>query len=316
MPKLSVVIPCYFNEENIPVTGAALVASEALFPAGVTFEYVFVDDGSQDGTVAALHRLRQQYPDKVSIVELAGNVGSYNAIAAGWQYATGDCMAVLTADLQNPPELLATMYQYWQQGIKVVIASRQDRPERGLARATAELFHYLMRRFALPNVPQGGFDFLLIDRAVAQEVLALQERNSNIFYLVLWLGYPYINLPYTRLARSIGKSRWTLSKRVKLFVDSFVSFSFLPIRLISVAGLLLGGGAFCYGLYVIGMRLLGLHEPEGWSSLMVVLLFVSAFQMLALGIIGEYVWRGLDAARSRPLYVVKQAHAPAAFPGT
>jgi dolichol-phosphate mannosyltransferase len=310
MPKLSVIIPCYYNEANIPVTGAELIATETLFPPEVSFEYVFVDDGSGDGTVPALYQLRQQYPDRVCIVELAGNVGSYNAVVAGIEYASGDCLAVLTADLQNPPSLLAEMYKYWQQGIRLVIGNRQDRPETGLHRLLATTFHWLMQRFALSNVPAGGFDFVLFDRQVASEVLKMRERNSNIFYLMLWLGYPYVNLPYIRRPRVLGHSRWTLAKRIKLFVDSFVSFSFLPIRLISITGMLLGTLALLYGTYIIVLRLFGSLEPAGWSSLMVVLLFVSAFQMLALGIIGEYVWRGLDAARNRPLYVVKDAVLP------
>ncbi|QJX47548.1 glycosyltransferase family 2 protein [Hymenobacter taeanensis] len=306
MPKLSVIIPCYYNEANIPTLEAELVADKSLLPQEVNVEYIFVDDGSGDGTVATLHALRRRYPRQVSVVELAGNVGAYNAVVAGIEYATGDCLAVLAADLQDPPALLADMYGYWKKGIRLVIGSRQDRPETGLPRVLATTFHWLMRRFALRNVPAGGFDFVLFDRQIATEVLRMRERNSNIFYLMLWLGYPYVNLPYVRRPRQLGQSRWTLAKRVKLFIDSFVSFSFLPIRLISVAGLLLGTLALLYGTYIIALRLLGSQEPAGWSSLMVVVLFVSAFQMLALGVIGEYVWRGLDAARNRPLYVVKE----------
>ncbi|TGE07937.1 glycosyltransferase family 2 protein [Hymenobacter fodinae] len=310
MPKLSVIIPCYHNEANIPLLDTELVANKSLFPPDVDVEYVFVDDGSEDGTLAALHDLRKQYPRQVCVVELAGNVGAYNAVVAGMEYATGDCLAVLAADLQDPPALLVDMYGYWKQGIRLVIGSRQDRPETGLSRLLSTSFHWLMRRFALRNVPAGGFDFVLFDRQVATEVLQMRERNSNIFYLMLWLGYPYVNIPYVRRPRRLGHSRWTLAKRIKLFVDSFVSFSFLPIRLISVVGMVLGTLALLYGAYIILMRLLGSPEPSGWSSLMVVLLVVSAFQMLALGIIGEYVWRGLDAARNRPLYVVKEVTEP------
>ncbi|TGD83002.1 glycosyltransferase family 2 protein [Hymenobacter wooponensis] len=310
MPKISLIIPCYFNESNIPVTGAELIANEARFPAEVNFEYVFIDDSSGDKTVEALHHLRSLYPDRVCVVELAGNVGAHNAVVAGLEHATGDCIAVLAADLQDPLSLLVEMYGYWRQGIRLVIGNRQDRPETGVQRFLAATFHWLMKRFALPNIPSGGFDFALFDRQVAVEVLKMQERNSNIFYLMLWLGYPYVSIPYVRRPRQLGHSRWTLAKRIKLFVDSFVSFSFLPIRLISTAGMLLGTLALLYGTYIIILRLLGSSEPTGWSSLMVVLLFVSAFQMLALGIIGEYVWRGLDAARNRPLYVVKEVAEP------
>ena len=305
MPKLSVIIPCYYNEGNIPVTAQALVANEVNFPAEVTFEYIFVNDGSGDDTLGALRRAQGLYPGRIRIVDLAGNVGSYNAIVAGMAYATGDCLSIITADLQDPPELMVEMYSYWQQGIKLVIGNRQDREESGPAVAMARLFHWLMKNFALSNIPDGGFDYVFFDRQVATEVLKLHERNSNVFYLMVWLGFAYVNIPYTRRKREIGKSRWTLSKKIKLLVDSLLAFSFVPIRAISVLGLGLGLVALIYGFYVIALKVTHPDEPAGWTTLMVVMLFVSAFQMIALGVIGEYVWRGLDAARQRPLYVVR-----------
>ena len=308
MPKLSVIIPCYYNEGNIPVTAQALIENEAGFPADVTFEYVMVDDGSGDNTMRELLRFRNQYPDKVQVVELVSNVGSYNAIAAGMAHATGDCMAIITADMQDPPELMVQMYEYWLKGFKLVIGNRQDREETGMQKWFAQLFHKIMKKVALSNIPDGGFDFVFFDRQVCDEVVRLKERNSNIFYLMVWLGFTYVNIPYVRRKREIGKSRWTIQKKIKLFIDSILSFSFFPIRLISILGMMLGGIAMVYGLYILVMKALGHINAAGWTTLMVVVLFVSAFQMVALGIIGEYVWRGLDAARQRPLYVVKNVH--------
>lgn len=306
MPKLSIIIPCYFNEENIPVTARELVANETNFPPEVSFEYVFVNDGSGDDTLGALRRAQVQYPGRIRVVDLAGNVGSYNAIVAGIAYASGDCLSVITADLQDPPELMVEMYSHWQAGFKLVIGNRQDREEKGLSQWLAKVFHWLMKHLALRNIPDGGFDFVFFDRQVATEVLKMHERNSNVFYLMVWLGFAYVNIPYTRRKRQIGKSRWTLSKKTKLLIDSLLAFSFVPVRAISVVGLGLGLVALLYGLYIIGLRLASPNEPAGWTTLMVVLLFVSAFQMVALGVIGEYVWRGLDAARKRPLYVVSE----------
>ena len=305
MPKLSVIIPCYYNEENIPVTTRELVANEANFPPEVTFEYVFVNDGSGDGTLGALRRAQDLYSDRIRIVDLAGNVGSYNAIVAGMAHAKGDCLAVITADMQDPPELMVQMYAHWQKGSKLVIGNRRDREETGLSATLAKTFHWLMKHLALSNIPDGGFDFVFFDRQVADEVLKLHERNSNVFYLMVWLGFAYVNIPYTRRKREIGKSRWTLSKKIKLLVDSLLAFSFVPIRAISVLGFGLGAIALIYGLYVIALKISHPAEPAGWTTLMVVVLFVSAFQMIALGVIGEYVWRGLDASRKRPLYVVQ-----------
>ena len=308
MPKLSVIIPCYYNEDNIPVTSRELIANEALFPADLSFEYVLVDDGSGDKTMDALLAFRAAYPDKVRVVQLAGNVGSYNAIVAGIEQATGDCMAIITADMQDPPELMVQMYEYWQKGIKLVIGNRQDREETGLQQLFAKAFHALMKKIALANIPDGGFDFVFFDRQVGEQVLQMKERNSNLFYLMVWLGYTYVNVPYVRRKREIGKSRWTIKKKIKLFIDSILAFSFFPIRAISVMGLLLGGVALLYGVYILVEKAIGRIDVAGWSALMVVVLFVSAFQMIALGVIGEYVWRGLDAARSRPLYVVKNIY--------
>ena len=306
MPKLSIIIPCYYNEANIPVTVRELVANEALFPAEVGFEYVCVNDGSGDDTLGALRRAQAEYPGRIRIVDLAGNVGSYNAIVAGMAHATGDCLAVITADLQDPPELLPQMYAHWQQGFKLVIGNRQNREESGVNVLLARLFHWLMRKLALQNIPSGGFDFVFFDRLVATEVLKLHERNTNVFYLMVWLGFAYVNIPYTRRRREVGRSRWTFSKKIKLFIDSLMAFSFVPIRAISGLGLVLGAIALLYGLYVILLKITHPNEPAGWTTLMVVMLIVSAFQMIALGVIGEYVWRGLDAARQRPLYVVKE----------
>ncbi|WP_216689972.1 glycosyltransferase family 2 protein [Hymenobacter siberiensis] len=308
MSKLSVIVPCYFNEDNIPVTVQELVANEANFPADVSFEYVLVNDGSGDDTIGALQRAQAAYPGKIRIVDLAANVGSYNAIVAGMAHATGDCQAVITADMQDPPELMVQMYAYWQKGFKLVIGNRQDREETGPSRWFAQLFHWLMKHLALKNIPDGGFDFVFFDRQVSQQVVAMQERNSNVFYLMVWLGFPYVNIPYVRRKREIGKSRWTLSKKIKLLIDSLLAFSFVPVRAISVVGLALGLVALIYGFYIIALRFVSPSEPQGWTTLMVVVLFVSAFQMVALGVIGEYVWRGLDAARQRPLYVVKEVY--------
>ena len=139
---------------------------------------------------------------------------------------------------------------------------------------------------------------------VREEVLKMKEKNTNSLFLMIWMGFDFVSIPYTREERKIGKSRWTLKKKLKLFVDSFVSFSFFPIRAITSLGFLLGVSAFLYGIFVILARMSGLISAEGWSSLMLVLLFVSSFQMISMGILGEYLWRTLDASRNRPNYLV------------
>ncbi len=306
MALISIIIPCYFNEENIPVTFARLQAIENKLPAGTRVEYLFVDDGSADKTLMALQSLQKTYPDKIVVIKLAGNVGSYNAILAGMRLAEGDCCTVISADLQDPPELIPQMFDYWQQGLKLVMANRQRRKEGLVKRILAQTFHGLIRQFALKNIPPGGFDFVLFDRTLCEEVVNMNEKNTNTLFLLPWMGYPYVSIPYVRQEREIGKSRWTTSKKVKLFIDSFIAFSFFPIRLISFSGLFLGVLAIGYALYILIARMMGLIDVEGWSALMMVILFVSSFQMIALGILGEYLWRTLDAVRKRPNYIVDQ----------
>ncbi|MCS7075980.1 MAG: glycosyltransferase family 2 protein [Bacteroidia bacterium] len=305
MAKISIIIPCYFNEENIPVTTEVLVENELRFPQGTQIEYVLVDDGSKDGTWQTLQDFRAKYPQKdIKIIKLAGNVGSHNAILAGMHFATGDCNVFIAADLQDPPELIPQMFEYWQKGIRLVIANRTDREDSFFQKVFANTYHYLMRKLALKNVPRGGFDLILFDRAIKDEIIKMNEKNTNILYLMTWLNYEYVNIPYVRKKREIGKSRWTLKKKIKLFIDSFVSFSFFPIRLISVTGLILGFIALLYGLFLLIAKLAGKIDLTGWTSLMLVLLFVSSFQMVSLGILGEYIWRTLDATRNRPNFVI------------
>lgn len=311
MTKFSIIIPCYYNEENIPDTTQALIANEKLFPAGeLDFEYVMVDDGSKDNTFLELEKFRNQYPEKVKIVKLATNVGSYNALVAGMATATGDCNVIITADLQDPPELMVKMYEYWKKGLKLVIANRDEREESFAKKAFANTFHWLMKNLAIKNLPDGGFDYVCFDKMVREQVVAIQEKNTNCLLLMLWLGFEFVCIPYTRRERKKGVSRWTLQKKIKLFIDSFVSFSFFPIRSLSIFGLVLGFVALTYGVLIVLFRIFGLVDLSGWSSMMVVLLFVSSFQMIGLGILGEYIWRTLDASRNRPIYVIEKILAP------
>jgi dolichol-phosphate mannosyltransferase len=306
MPKLSIIIPCYFNGENIPITKQRLVENESLFETDVTFEYVMVDDGSKDNTVEELINFKNEHPGKVKIIKLAGNVGSYNAILAGMNYATGDCCVVIAADLQDPPELMVKMYAHWKNGIKLVVGNRADRAESFFQKAFSNTYHKLIQKFALKNIPNGGFDYVFFDKKLKDEVVKINEKNTNTLYLLAWLNYDMVCIPYSRTKRDIGKSRWTLKKKIKLFIDSFISFSYAPLKFISITGITLGIIAFFYSLVIIGLKFAGSAEPSGWSSLMVVILFVSSFQMIGLGIIGEYVWRNLEATRQRPIYVVDE----------
>jgi dolichol-phosphate mannosyltransferase len=308
MPKISIIIPCYFNELNIAKTGLELINNELLFPADTQFEYVMVDDGSKDNTLKELLKFKELYTDKVKVIKLSGNFGSYNAIVAGMQHATGDCNVVIAADLQDPITLMPRMFEHWQNGVKLVIGSRKDRNDPIITKTLASAAQKLIRLFALKNLPKGGFDYVLFDRQLKDDLLVMNEKNTNTLYLLAWMKYEYVSIPYVREKRQAGKSRWTIAKKTKLFIDSFVAFSFLPIRIITVVGLLLGISALIYAGFVVYNKLTGNIDVEGWTTLMLLFLFVSSFQMVSIGILGEYLWRTLDASRNRPNYIVDEVY--------
>lgn len=302
--KFSFIIPCYFNELNIPVTYQKLLDNEKEFVEEVEFEYVFVDDGSKDNTWTELEKIHALDPEKVKLLRFGKNVGSYVAITAGMKRATGDVNTVISADLQDPVELTQEMYKLWKNGVKLVIGQRKNNMDGALSRTTSKLFNTLMRRYAISDLPKGGFDFVLFDKIVKDEVLKIGEKNTNILYLMFVLGYPTATIPYVRQERELGKSRWTFKKKMKLFIDSFIAFSFVPIRVLSIAGLLFGVLFLIYSFYILVNKLTGNIEIEGWSALMIAVLFIGSFQMIGLGILGEYLWRILDEVRNRPQYTI------------
>ena len=306
MPKITVITPCYFNELNIPDYANRMIENEKIFPTDVTFEYLLIDDGSKDGTWNEMVKFQVLYPEKVKIIKLVRNFGSTNAVFSSLPYSTGDCNVVISADLQDPPELILKMYENWQKGFKLVLANRTNREEPFLQKFVSNTTHKLVQKFGLKNLPDGGFDMNLFDVEIKDILIKMDEKNTFFPFLLMWLGYEFVSIPYVRRKRELGTSTYTLSKKIKAFVDSFVAFSFFPIRLISVSGLILGILAFIYGLIVILGKVFGFVDSTGWSSMMVVILFVSSFQMIALGIIGEYVWRGLEASRNRPSYLIEK----------
>ena len=306
MPKITVITPCYFNELNIPDYANRMIENEKIFPTDVTFEYLLIDDGSKDGTWNEMVKFQILFPEKVKIIKLVRNFGSTNAVFSSLPYSTGDCNVVISADLQDPPELILKMYENWQKGFKLVLANRTNREEPFLQKFVSNTTHKLVQKFGLKNLPDGGFDMNLFDVEIKDILIKMDEKNTFFPFLLMWLGYEFVSIPYVRRKRELGTSTYTLSKKIKAFVDSFVAFSFFPIRLISVSGLILGILAFIYGLIVILGKVFGFVDSTGWSSMMVVILFVSSFQMIALGIIGEYVWRGLEASRNRPSYLIEK----------
>jgi bactoprenol glucosyl transferase; cps-53 (kple1) prophage len=270
-----------------------------------SYEVIFVDDGSQDNSYLELLKIRKK-DNNIKILKLSRNYGSHTAILAGMSHIKGDCVTVLSADLQDPPEIIERMFEKWLEGNKVVLAVRESREEPFLQTFISNTYYKLMQRFALKNMPKGGFDCFLIDKQVCKKVAEMKEKNTSIMGQILWCGFKTEKIYYTRREREEGKSRWTLSKKIKLFVDSFLSFSYFPIRFMSFLGFLFSIFGFFGIVYLLLNKLLNNVSIQGWTSTIVVVLFVSGVQMLIISVIGEYIWRILDEVKGRPVYIIEE----------
>lgn len=301
----SIVVPIYFNEQNIPDTIPQLLALEEQL-GGMRLELVFVDDGSQDASLSALLDHQRREPSRIRVVKLTRNFGSMAAIQAGLTVATGDCVGMIAADLQDPPEIFIEMLGHWRRGTKAVFAVRADREESATQKLFSNTYYALMRRFALSGYPEGGFDFFLIDRQVVGEINQIREKNTNLMSLIFWLGFKPVSIPYMRRARQKGKSRWTLSKKLKLFVDSFVAFSYAPIRVLSTLGFTVAFSAFVYAGWVLYNWAFHNIPVKGYAPTVILLAFTAGIQMVMLGVLGEYLWRTLDESRQRPAFVIDE----------
>lgn len=306
MVLISLVVPVYHNAASLPDL-LAKFQTLARQNHEDTFEFIFVDDGSKDNSLVVLYELALA-DQRVRVVKLSRNFGSNPAILAGLSQARGEVVAAIAADLQDPPELIHDMLALWRQGHKVVLAARQERDDPGLTSLMADAFYALFRRFAIKTMPKRGFDFFLIDRQVCDLINAIQENNTYLMGLILWLGFDPQVLYYHRKEREkrYGRSMWTFAKKLKYFVDSFVAFSYFPVRAASFLGISVSLVGLAYAIFIVLRRIAIGVEIQGWTSLMVVLLVVSGAQMLIMGILGEYLWRNLDETRKRPRYIIEK----------
>lgn len=306
MDKVSIIVPIYYNELNIPHLYEQMkekILSRTDFEA----EIVCVDDGSKDGSYKALLELREK-DNRFKVVKLSRNFGSHTAILAGFAHATGDCMTMVAADLQEPLEIIIEMYEKWRQGKKVVIAVRKDREDGFFQKLFSNTYYSLMQKYALKDMPSGGFDCFFIDKKVRDVLVSMNEKNSSIVGQVLWAGFEMDKIYYVRKKREIGESKWTLSKKIKLFIDSFMAFSYVPIRFISTLGIFISIVGFILAVFLIVNKFMFNVPVQGWTTMMITLLMLSGIQMLTLGVIGEYLWRNFDESRGRPTYIVEETH--------
>lgn len=303
MSRLSIIIPVFFSSDTL--LDCYMDVRKTVTPIISDYELVIVDDGSDDNTWDICKDIASKDAN-VHLIKLSRNFGSHAACYAGLSVCTGDCAAIKAADNQEPSSLILDMYHSWEQGNRVVIASREDRDESGLQKAFANLYYRIVRRFVNKEMPKTGFDCYLLDRRAIEALKLLDERHSAITLQILWTGFKTSTVSYTRLARQVGRSRWTLSKKVKLVLDSIISFSPAPVRFLEWTGILFALGATIWGFSIAVARIFGFISVEGWTMLMVTILLSSGLIMLSLGILGEYIWRIFDVAQNRPVYIVEE----------
>ncbi len=303
MSLISVVVPVFHNAESLPELKDRLAA--AAETAQGEFEFVFVNDGSGDDSLVVLEGLANR-DDRVKVISLSRNFGSNAAMLAGLTYARGECAVIISADLQDPPELIPKMVSLWREGKEVVLAARRGRDDPLMSILLARAFNWLFRRLVFADFPPQGFDFMLIDRKVVDVLVGLKEINSYIFGQTMWVGFERAVIHYDRAARPHGRSRWTTAKKVKYFIDAFAAFSSFPLRIASMLGILMALAGLIYAGVIIILKVTNNIPVTGWASLTIVVLLASGTQLILLGVMGEYLWRTLDAARGRPPFIVSR----------
>lgn len=301
--KLSIIIPVYYNEDNLmPLYDD--IKAKIIDVIDYEYELVMVNDGSKDNSWTVMQRLAEE--DKnIKIYSLSRNFGSHAAILCGLSKCTGDCAMIKAADLQEPTELILDMVNSWKQGNNVVLAVREGREESASQVGFANLYYWITRKMALPNMPKTGFDVFLIDRKVIDVLLAFDERNSALTGQLLWSGFKMGIIPYVRKAREIGTSKWTLRKKIRLVTDTLFSFSTVPIKLVTMAGLVSFIGSLAWAVVVAIAKLAGDIAVSGWTTLFIFNLFSFSVIMCSIGVLGEYLWRTFDASRNRPPFIIE-----------
>ncbi len=307
LKKLSIVVPVYYNEENLRPLYDDLKA-KVLDKVAYDYELVLVDDGSGDGSWEKIQELAGE-DVRIVALRLSRNFGSHAALLCGLAHSTGECAVMKAADLQEPSEMIHEMVERWQAGDNVVLALREDREESRSQTFFANFYYWMVRKTALPTMPKGGFDISLLDRKVIDVLDKMDEKNSALTGQILWSGFKTGRVYYTRKEREIGKSRWTMKKKLRLVTDTLFSFSTLPITLVMAVGGLSFVGSLLWALVVLAFWAFGSIPVQGWTTLFIFNLFSFGVVMLTLGVLGGYLWRAFDASRGRPLYIVEEHQA-------
>lgn len=305
-PLISVVIPCYNEQENID--SLFLRLNEVRVRVALPFEFIFVNDGSTDATLKKLENLAAIHTF-VKVVDLSRNFGHQLAITAGIEHAQGEAVVIIDADLQDPPELIAELLKKWREGYDVVYAVRKSRRGETLfKKMTAKMFYRLLDRITDIPIPLDTGDFRLMDRRVVDELVRIRDRHRFVRGLVSWVGFRQIGLPYVRDERLAGQTKYPFKKMLKFSLDGITSFSYKPLQWATKLGFVASLSGFFLIVVLVYMRLFTPLTIQGWTSLMVAVLFIGGIQLLMLGVLGEYIGRIYDEVRERPLYIVRKRY--------
>ncbi len=305
MPKFSIIAPIYNEAGNIPELYPRI--KEVMAATGETWELVTVDDGSTDGSTEMLRELHAQDP-RVRPIIFARNFGHQIAVTAGLDYARGDAVVIIDADLQDPPEVILDMIAKWREGYKVVYAVRSEREgESWFKEFTAALFYRLIYRITDVDIPLDTGDFRLLDRKVVDVMGQMRERHRFLRGMSVWVGFRQTGVEYKRAARFAGETKYPLKNMIKFATDAITSFSYFPLQVAMYLGFVSAGISILVIPIVIALRLAGNQAFFGQASTLIAVLFLGGVQLISLGILGEYIGRLYDEAKGRPLYIVAEA---------
>jgi polyisoprenyl-phosphate glycosyltransferase len=301
----SIVAPIYNELENIPELYRRV--AEVMDALGEPWELIVVDDGSTDGSTESICTLARE-DERVRPVIFARNFGHQIAITAGWDYARGDAVVIIDADLQDPPEVIVEMAKKWKEGYEVVYAVRSEREGESLFKIwTASLFYRLIYRITDVKIPLDTGDFRLMDRKVVDVLKQMRERHRFPRGMSAWVGFRQIGVEYKRAARLAGQTKYPFRKMFRLALNAITSFSYFPLQVATFFGFASAGVAIIAIPVVVALRLAGSHFFEGQTTTLISVLFLGGVQLISLGILGEYVGRLYDEAKGRPLYIVREA---------
>jgi len=301
---ISIVVPCY-NEEDV-IGDFYNRVSVVVEKIEIQTEFIFINDGSRDRTLAILEAL-QQNDQRIGIIDFSRNFGKEIAMTAGIDYAAGDAVIIIDADLQDPPELIPELLSYWKKGNDVVYAKRSHREgESFLKKFTSKAFYQIMGKISNISLPEDTGDYRLLSRRAVDALKALRERERFMKGLFSWIGFSQKEVLFDRAPRFAGKTKWNYSKLWKFAIDGITSFSAVPLKIATYLGLGVASFSFIFGMWVIVKTLIWGDPVAGYPSLMTVILFLGGVQLLFTGIIGEYLSRMYSETKRRPLYILKQ----------